>query len=79
MRIIAETMFSAQLAEDVRLISESLTLLLADLDFRFQVPFYPRIGFPTLRNLRAPEGAARGGCGHLSHHSREATKWSAAE
>ena len=53
MRIIAETMFSAQLAEDVRLISESLTLLLGDLDFRFQVPFYPRIGFPTLRNLRA--------------------------
>jgi len=53
MRIIAETMFSAQLAEDVRLISESVTLLLTDLDFRFQVPFYPRIGFPTPRNLRA--------------------------
>jgi cytochrome P450 len=53
MRIIAETMFSVQLAEDVHRISEALTLLLADLDYRFQVPFYPRIGFPTLRNLRA--------------------------
>lgn len=53
MRIIAETMFSVQLEADVHRISESLTLLLADLDFRFQMPFYPRIGFPTLRNLRA--------------------------
>ena len=51
MRIIAESMFSAQLTEDVSLISTSLTYLLADLNFRFQVPFYPRIGFPTLRNL----------------------------
>jgi cytochrome P450 len=46
-------MFSAQLVEDVNLISDSLTLLLADLNFRFEVPFYPKIGFPTLRNLRA--------------------------
>jgi cytochrome P450 len=53
MRIIAETMFSAQLADDVQLISDSLTFLLADIDFRFQVPIYPKIGFPTLRNWRA--------------------------
>jgi len=53
MRIIAEAMFSTQLEEDVHRISESLTYLLADLDFRFQVPIYPKIGFPTLRNLRA--------------------------
>jgi cytochrome P450 len=53
MRIIAETMFSAQLVEDVHRISDSLTLLLADLNFRFEMPFYPKIGFPTLRNLRA--------------------------
>lgn len=53
MRIIAEAMFSSQLAEDVHRISESLTYLLADIDFRFQVPIYPKIGFPTLRNLRA--------------------------
>jgi len=53
MRIIAETMFSTRLAEDVHLISNALTYLLADLNFRFQVPFYPRISFPTPRNLRA--------------------------
>jgi len=53
MRIIAEAMFSTQLEEDVHRISESLTYLLADIDFRFQVPIYPKIGFPTLRNLRA--------------------------
>lgn len=53
MRIIAESMFSTQLAEDVHRISSALTMLLADLNFRFQVPFYPRIGFPTPRNLRA--------------------------
>jgi len=53
MRIIAEAMFSTQLEEDVHRISESLTYLLADIDYRFQVPIYPKIGFPTLRNLRA--------------------------
>ena len=53
MRIIAEAMFSTQLVEDVHRISKALTYLLADLDFRFQVPFYPRIDFPTPRNLRA--------------------------
>ncbi len=53
MRIIAETMFSTLLADDIHRISDSLALLLSDLDFRFQVPFYPRIGFPTPRNLRA--------------------------
>jgi len=52
MRIIAESMFSAQLAEDVHLISDSLTFLLADLNFRFEVPFYPKLDFPTPRNLR---------------------------
>ena len=53
MRIIAQAMFSTQIEEDVRAISEAITLLLADLNFRFQVPFYPKIGFPTLRNRRA--------------------------
>jgi cytochrome P450 len=46
-------MFSTQLAEDIHRISDSLTLLLADLNFRFEVPFYPKIGFPTPRNRRA--------------------------
>jgi cytochrome P450 len=54
MRIIAEAMFSAQIEEDVRAVSEAISLLLADMNFRFQVPFYPRImGLPTPRNLQA--------------------------
>jgi cytochrome P450 len=53
MRIITEAMFSTQIEEDVRAISAAITLLLADMNFRFVMPFYPAIGFPTLRNLRA--------------------------
>ena len=53
MRIIADAMFNTQLEQDVRLISEAITWLLADMNFRFQVPFYPKLGFPTLRNWRA--------------------------
>lgn len=55
MRIITEAMFSAQIEEDVHAISSAITLLLEDMNFRFQVPFYPRFGFPTLRNLRAKQ------------------------
>jgi cytochrome P450 len=53
MRVITEAMFSTQLEEDLRLISDAITWLLADMNFRFQVPFYPKHGFPTQRNLRA--------------------------
>jgi cytochrome P450 len=53
MRVIAETMFSTHLEEDVRAVGDAITLLLEDMNFRFQVPFYPKFGFPTRRNLRA--------------------------
>ena len=53
MRIIAETMFSTQLGADTSRIAAAMTHLLDDLSFRFLVPFYPRIGFPTPRNIRA--------------------------
>ena len=52
MAIIAETMFGARLDVDTHAVSQAITLLLADINFRFQVPFYPSLRWPTLRNRR---------------------------
>lgn len=53
MRIITEAMFSSQVEADTQAVSRAITTLLEDINFRFQAPFYPRLGFPTPRNLRA--------------------------
>ena len=53
MRIITEAMFSTQVEADTQAVSRAITLLLEDINFRFQAPFYPRLGFPTPRNFRA--------------------------
>ena len=53
MRIIVDAMFSTQIEADVHMISDAIAWLLADMNYRFQVPFYPKINFPTLRNWRA--------------------------
>ena len=53
MAIISETMFGAQLDADTHAVSHAIGLLLADINFRFQVPFYPSLRWPTLRNRRA--------------------------
>ncbi len=53
MAIIAETMFGAQVEEEVQRVSEAIGVLLADINFRFQVPFYPALRWPTLRNRRS--------------------------
>lgn len=52
MAIIAETMFGARLASDTHAVNEAITVLLADINFRFQVPFYPALRWPTPRNRR---------------------------
>lgn len=52
MAIIAETMFGARLDADTHAVGEAITVLLADINFRFQLPFYPSLRWPTLRNRR---------------------------
>ena len=52
MAIISETMFGARLDADTHAVSQAITLLLADINFRFQLPFYPSLRWPTLRNRR---------------------------
>ncbi len=53
MKIITEAMFGTRLDEETTAITEAITLLLDDMNFRFEVPFYPGFGVPTLRNRRA--------------------------
>jgi cytochrome P450 len=53
MAIIAETMFGARLDGDIHAVSQAIGVLLADINFRFQLPFYPSLRWPTLRNRRA--------------------------
>ena len=53
MAIIAETMFGAHVEEEIRRVSQAIGVLLADINFRFTVPFYPSLRWPTLRNRRA--------------------------
>ncbi len=59
MAIISETMFGARLDGDVpaatsrRAVGQAIGVILADVNFRFQVPFYPSLRWPTPRNRRA--------------------------
>ncbi|WP_423223185.1 cytochrome P450 [Candidatus Amarolinea aalborgensis] len=53
MAIISETMFGARLDGDVHAVSQAIGVILADVNFRFQVPFYPSLRWPTPRNRRA--------------------------
>jgi cytochrome P450 len=52
MRIVAEAMFHADMDADLDELSQAITWLLADIDFRIEVPFYPPMRVPTLRNRR---------------------------
>lgn len=53
MKVITEAMFSTRMDEDTRAISQAITLLLEDMNFRFELPLYPKLYVPTPRNLRA--------------------------
>ena len=52
MAIISETMFGNRLDEDTHAVSQAITVLLSDINFRFMIPFYPSLRWPTLRNRR---------------------------
>lgn len=59
MRIIAETMFGAERLEDEHAVSEAISALLEEIKFRFDVPFYPSLRWPTPRNLRTRQTIAQ--------------------
>ncbi|MEZ4767881.1 MAG: cytochrome P450 [Caldilineales bacterium] len=52
MAIISETMFGNRLDKDTHAVSQAITVLLSDINFRFMIPFYPSLRWPTLRNRR---------------------------
>ena len=58
MAIIMDAMFSSRIQAHTREVSQAITLLLEDINFRFIVPFYPKMNVPTLRNLRARRALA---------------------
>lgn len=43
MAIIGETMFGTRLDADTHAVSQAIAVLLADINFRFHVPFYPSL------------------------------------
>jgi cytochrome P450 len=53
MAIIMDTMFSSRIQAHTQQVSRAIAFLLEDINFRFIVPFYPKMNVPTLRNLRA--------------------------
>jgi cytochrome P450 len=53
MAIIMDAMFSSRIQAHTQEVSRAIAFLLEDINFRFIVPFYPKMNVPTLRNLRA--------------------------
>ena len=51
--IATRTLFSSHVGEDLAAIDKALAILNADVNFRFEVPFYPPLSVPTPRNHRA--------------------------
>ena len=52
MRVVTRALFSSGLAGSERRLAEAITALIDEISFRFNMPFYPPLGFPTPRNLR---------------------------
>jgi cytochrome P450 len=53
MTIIMDAMFSSRIRAHTQEVNRAIAFLLEDINFRFIVPFYPKLNVPTLRNLRA--------------------------
>jgi cytochrome P450 len=53
MTIISEAMFSTHFKDANHIVSKAIAHLLEDMNFRFVMPFYPHMRFPTPRNLAA--------------------------
>jgi cytochrome P450 len=53
MAIITQAMFSSAYTDRTHRVGAAISHLLEDVNFRFVMPFYPRLNVPTLRNLKA--------------------------
>ncbi len=53
MRVATRALFSSSLASSEKRLAEAITTIINEVSFRFDMPFYPPLGFPTPRNFRA--------------------------
>ncbi len=53
MRVVTRALFSTSLAGSEKRLAEAITTIIHEISFRFDMPFYPPLRFPTPRNLRA--------------------------
>ena len=51
MRVVTRALFSSGLAGSEQRLAEAITTIIDEISFRFDMPFYPPLGFPTRRNL----------------------------
>jgi cytochrome P450 len=55
MRVVIRALFSSGLTGDEKRLAEAMTVILDEIAFRFDIPFYPPLSVPTPRNRRARE------------------------
>ncbi len=53
MRVVTRALFSSSLTGSEKRLAEAITTIIHEISFRFDMPFYPPLSFPTPRNLRA--------------------------
>jgi cytochrome P450 len=53
MRVVTRALFSSRLSGKEKRLAEAITLILDEISFRFRVPLYPPLRFPTPRNRKA--------------------------
>ncbi len=58
MRVVTRALFSSGLSGGEKRLAEAITVLVDEIAFRFETPFYPPLGFPTPRN-RHTQAAVR--------------------
>lgn len=52
MRVVTRALFSSGLSGGEKRLGEAITILVDEIAFRFEAPFYPPLSFPTPRNRR---------------------------
>ena len=50
MRVVTRALFSSGLSGGEKRLADAITVLIDEIAFRFEMPFYPPLGFPTPRN-----------------------------
>ena len=53
MRVVTRALFSSRLSGKEKRLAEAISLILDEISFRFRMPFYPPLHFPTPRNRKA--------------------------